>query len=77
MMSWPSDGGSTVKIELRPGITAVIGSGGKTSLIDRLCRELPGTVIVCTSTHIFPAKNLPFFTEIHEKITETVLSDFR
>lgn len=47
---------------IRPGVTAVIGSGGKTSLIARLCRELPGTVIVCTSTHIFPAEGLPLVT---------------
>lgn len=48
---------------IRPGVTAVIGSGGKTSLISRLCRELPGTVIVCTSTHIYPAEGLPLVTE--------------
>ena len=28
---------------LRPGVTAVIGSGGKTSLLRRLAEELPGT----------------------------------
>ena len=50
------------QLEIQPGVTAVIGSGGKTSLIDRLCRELPGTVIVCTSTHIFPAAGLPLVT---------------
>lgn len=51
------------RLEIRPGVTAVIGSGGKTSLIDRLCRELPGTVVVCTSTHIYPARDLPLVTE--------------
>ena len=50
------------QLEIRKGVTAIIGSGGKTSLINRLCRELPGTVIVCTSTHIFPAEGLPLFT---------------
>lgn len=49
---------------IRPGVTAVIGSGGKTSLISRLCRELPGTVIVCTSTHIYPADGLPLVTDV-------------
>lgn len=68
MTSWPSAGANAVKtelyrrLEIRRGVTAIIGSGGKTSLIDRLCRELPGTVIVCTSTHIFPAEGLPLFT---------------
>ena len=67
-MSWPSAAVNAVRIDLyrqlniQPGVTAVIGSGGKTSLIARLCRELPGTVIVCTSTHIFPAAGLPLIT---------------
>lgn len=69
MTSWASAGGNAVtgelyrRLEVRPGVTAVIGSGGKTSLLGRLCRELPGTVIVCTSTHIFPARGLPLVTE--------------
>lgn len=46
-----------------PGVTAFIGSGGKTSLIAKLCQELPGTIIVCTSTHIYPAEGLPLITE--------------
>ena len=50
-------------LEIRRGVTALIVSGGKTSLMLRLCRELPGTVIVCTSTHIFPAEDLPLVTE--------------
>ena len=68
MTSWPSAGENAVRIER--GVTAFFGSGGKTTLIDRLAQELTGTVIVCTSTHIYPAKNLPFFQEIREKITE-------
>ena len=53
-----------MKVDLiQPGVTAIIGSGGKTSLIAALARELPGTVIVCTSTHIYPADGLPLITE--------------
>ena len=69
MTSWPSAGANAVRIELyklleiRKGVTAIIGSGGKTSLMLRLCRDLPGTVIVCTSTHIFPPEGLPLYTE--------------
>lgn len=39
-----------------PGITALIGSGGKTSLQNRLAAELRarGWVILCTTTHIMP-----------------------
>ena len=68
MTSWPSAGANAVKTELyrqlrlQKGVTAVIGSGGKTTLMNCLCRELPGTVIVCTSTRIFPAEGLPLFT---------------
>ncbi|MDO4429046.1 MAG: selenium cofactor biosynthesis protein YqeC [Atopobiaceae bacterium] len=37
---------------VRPGVTSVIGSGGKTSLLAALARELPGTVVLTTTTHI-------------------------
>ena len=47
---------------LRPGITAVIGSGGKTSLLRRLAEELPGTVLLCTTTHIRPFEEYPLLT---------------
>lgn len=77
MTSWPLAAVNAVwtktplyrQLEIRPGITAVIGSGGKTSLIRKLCQELPGTVIVCTSTHIFPAEGLPLVTGVLEKMT--------
>ena len=48
---------------IRPGLTAVIGSGGKTSLLRQLVKELPGRVILATSTHILPPAELPLFTE--------------
>lgn len=51
------------RLEIEKGVTAVIGSGGKTSLLLRLCRELPGTVILCTSTRIYPMEGLPLVTE--------------
>ena len=70
MMSWASAAASAVRTEplwqalgVRPGVTAIIGSGGKTSLMLHLCRELPGSVIVCTSTHIWPPETLPVCTE--------------
>ena len=68
MMLWPSDAVRAVspewyrQLDIRPGITAIIGSGGKTSLMLRLCEELPGSVIVCTSTHIWMPDTLPLFT---------------
>ncbi len=50
-------------VKISKGVTAIIGSGGKTTLIEKLCRQLPGSVIVCTSTHIYPAEGLPLVTE--------------
>ena len=44
---------------LRPGVTAVIGSGGKTTLLRILAEELSGTVILTTSTHILPFSGIP------------------
>ena len=38
---------------------SVIGSGGKTTLLRWLSGRLPGTVILTTSTHMFPFPDLP------------------
>lgn len=47
---------------LRRGVTAIIGGGGKTTLLYRLADELSqcGTVIVTTTTHILRPGDLPF-----------------
>lgn len=44
------------------GVTAVIGSGGKTSLLYRLAEELRtcGTVLLATTTHIIRPPQYPF-----------------
>ncbi len=47
---------------IQKGVTAVIGSGGKTTLLRVLARQLPGTVIVATSTHIFPMPDMKSLT---------------
>lgn len=46
-------------LDIRPGVTAVIGGGGKTTLLRTLGEELPGRVLLCTTTKIFPFPNLP------------------
>lgn len=48
-------------LEITPGLTAIIGGGGKTTLLYALARELSQSarVIVCTSTHIYPPAHLP------------------
>lgn len=47
---------------IRPGLTAVIGSGGKTSLLRVLAQELShrGTVLLATTTHIMRPNWCPF-----------------
>jgi probable selenium-dependent hydroxylase accessory protein YqeC len=44
---------------IRRGVTAVIGSGGKTSLLHALAAQLPGRVILCTTTKIYPSQQYP------------------
>ena len=46
-------------LDIRPGVTAVIGGGGKTTLLRTLGEALPGRVLLCTTTKIFPFPNLP------------------
>jgi len=47
-------------LSIRPGITALIGSGGKTTAMYTLARELQrlGTVVCCTTTHILPPAHM-------------------
>lgn len=46
-------------LEISKGVTAIIGSGGKTSLLYALAEELQGTVILCTTTQIYPPEHIP------------------
>ena len=54
------------KLHIVPGVTAIIGSGGKTTLLYTLARELSqrGSVILATSTHIFKPEDVPFTTTV-------------
>ena len=58
-------GGGTVKLYellgVGPGVTALIGGGGKTTAMYTLAEELRqrGTVLCCTTTRIFPPDHLP------------------
>lgn len=52
---------SALKIE--PGITAIIGSGGKSTLLRALGLELMragGRVLLCTTTHMLPVAGVPW-----------------
>lgn len=49
-------------LEIRPGVTAVIGGGGKTTLLRTLGEELAAAgarVLLCATTKIFPFEDLP------------------
>ena len=48
-------------LEIRPGVTAVIGGGGKTTLLRALGEELARKhrVLLCTTTRIFPFPQMP------------------
>lgn len=46
-------------LKIEKGVTAIIGSGGKTTLLRTLSGELPGRVLLCTSTHFLGYPDLP------------------
>ena len=48
-------------LDVTAGVTAVIGGGGKTTLLSVLGRELSkrGRVVLCTTTNIFPCPEIP------------------
>ena len=49
------------QLQIRPGLICLTGSGGKTTLANRLAASLPGRVIFCTTTKIYPSSTLPLF----------------
>lgn len=62
---------------IEPGVTAVIGSGGKTSLLACLAREVSGTVILTTTTHIHPFAGVPLLTGADENELRRALAQNR
>lgn len=57
------------RLQIEPGVTAVIGSGGKTGLLQYLAKELPGTVILCTSTRIYPMEGMETVETVSAPLT--------
>lgn len=72
--------GLTELLEIRPGVTAVIGGGGKTTLLRTLGEELVGrgsSVLLVTTTKIFPFSGLENLLSPAEEVLETALSRHR
>lgn len=64
-------------LDVRPGVTSVVGSGGKTSLIAALARELPGTVVLTTTTHILPFTGVPLVISADADDARAALAESR
>ena len=57
------NGGLASALKIEPGITAIIGSGGKSTLLKTLGLELMragGRVLLCTTTHMLPVAGVPW-----------------
>lgn len=70
----------TPLLEIRPGLTAVIGSGGKTTLLRTLGRELTEAghrVLLCTTTKIFPFSDIETLISPDEKALSAALQQHR
>lgn len=60
---------------IEKGVTAIVGGGGKTTLLMRLARELSQTdrVIVCTTTHMRAPEGTPLFLSAREDTVREAL----
>ena len=58
---------------IQRGVTAIIGSGGKTTLLRTLADELPGRVLLCTSTHFLGYRDLPTVLDPKEPALQDAL----
>jgi len=67
-------------LDIRPGVTAVIGGGGKTTLLRTLGKELAAggaRVLLCATTKMFPFGGLPNLTDPAEEVLEEALATCR
>ncbi|MCR5636836.1 MAG: putative selenium-dependent hydroxylase accessory protein YqeC [Clostridiales bacterium] len=64
---------------IKPGMTALIGGGGKTTLMYKLANELSdlGSVIICTSTKIYEPENFCVLTDTSEETIFKALQKHR
>ena len=66
-------------LKIEPGLTALIGGGGKTTLMYKLADELSehGQVIVCTSTKILEPDTVPVVTSGEKEVIIEAFKDRR
>lgn len=67
-------------LDIRPGVTAVAGGGGKTTLLRTLGEELAAggaQVLLCATTKIFPFEGLPNLTDPTEEALAEALDSRR
>jgi probable selenium-dependent hydroxylase accessory protein YqeC len=73
----PSGGGVALlfseALDIKKGVTAIIGSGGKTTLLHTLADELCGRVLLCTTTRMFPSDT---YKTIPDPTLETLQNDW-
>lgn len=65
-------------LDIRPGVTAVMGSGGKTTLLRTLGGELASAgnrVLLCTTTKIFPFSDVVTLTSPTEEELDRSLAE--
>lgn len=62
---------------IQKGVTAIIGSGGKTTLLRTLADELSGRVLLCTSTHFQGYADLPTVLDPTESALQEALEKSR
>ena len=70
----------TEALGIAPGVTAIIGGGGKTALMNRLAAELSSAgsnVIICTSTHIWRPMDVPVLENACEEDISAALAGQR
>lgn len=65
-------------MNILPGVTAIVGGGGKTTLMRALAGELcaHGRVILTTTTHIFPSTTYPVLTDASREEIQKALSAY-
>lgn len=60
-------------LKIPKGVTAITGSGGKTTLLHTLADGLPGRIILCTTTRMFPSDT---YKTLYDPAADTLRRDW-